>query len=152
RVGEGALWSDNPPVYSAKEAAASLFGGNASDYRISTTESTITDTGWYDGWGKPMTVFNAGFKQDAPPARYANPTCDAWSALVGDHVSVQGFLNTSYFQYTPYNTYQWTNYVYRQVTDITGTNGADNIVGTAQSDKINGGGGVDTLAGGGGAD
>ncbi|MHA6346682.1 Ig-like domain-containing protein [Roseivivax sp. CAU 1761] len=90
RVSDGAPWGSNPPVYSAKEAAALIFGGQADDYRISISASldpaTITDTAWYDGWGKPWKVFDDDFKQDADPAGYYAPFGDAWSAYVRDHV------------------------------------------------------------------
>lgn len=50
-VDDGPWWTSNPGVYSGVEAAALLFGGLASDYRISIDGSldanTITDTAWY---------------------------------------------------------------------------------------------------------
>lgn len=85
-VSSGPNWGSNPPVLSAKEAAAAVFGGVASNYAVSVNPSTITGTGWYDGWGKPWTVFDDDFKQDAPPAGYYAPSGDAWSAYVSDHV------------------------------------------------------------------
>ena len=89
-VSDGANWMSNPPVYSAKEAAALIFGGEASDYVISVNPSqdpaSITGTGWYDGWGKPWTIFDDDFKQDAAPEGYKEPVLDAWSAYVSDHV------------------------------------------------------------------
>ncbi len=49
-VYDGPVWSTNPPVYSAQEAAALLFGGTPSDYAISIDPSldpsTITHSGW----------------------------------------------------------------------------------------------------------
>ncbi|MBP0447124.1 VCBS domain-containing protein [Roseomonas sp. SSH11] len=90
RVSDGPTWSTNPPVYSAKQAAALIFGGSASDYIISALPSqdpsTITGTAWYDGWGKPWTLFDDDFRQDAAPAGYEYPAYDAWSAYVRDHV------------------------------------------------------------------
>jgi hypothetical protein len=55
-VGQGPLWSTNPPplVYSAQEAAALLFGGSPSDYVISTMgldPSAINFMAYVDGWG-----------------------------------------------------------------------------------------------------
>ena len=48
---DGPNWGTVPDVLSGQEAAAFLFGGVASDYRISTNssldENTITDTAWY---------------------------------------------------------------------------------------------------------
>lgn len=55
-VGDGPGWSTNPPVYSGVEAAALIFGGDPSDYAISTDPnttdpSTITHTAWASSWG-----------------------------------------------------------------------------------------------------
>ncbi|MCB1706173.1 MAG: PEP-CTERM sorting domain-containing protein [Halioglobus sp.] len=54
------IWSDTPPdgplAYTGQEAAALLFGGNASDYSISTVDDSvanINNMAWYDiiGYG-----------------------------------------------------------------------------------------------------
>ncbi|MDG2535862.1 autotransporter-associated beta strand repeat-containing protein, partial [Sphingomonas sp. HITSZ_GF] len=53
-VSDGPAWSTNPAVYSGVEAAALLFGGSASDYRISTNGTDvaqINDSVWMDGYG-----------------------------------------------------------------------------------------------------
>ena len=52
----GPYWTTNPDVYSGIEAAALLFGGNSSDYAISTNSNitdptTITHTAWASTWG-----------------------------------------------------------------------------------------------------
>ncbi len=47
QVDDGLWWTHNPDVYSGVEAAAHIFGGLASDYRISTNAQFITDTAWY---------------------------------------------------------------------------------------------------------
>lgn len=91
--GNGAApsWTTNPPVYSAREAAALLFGGAAADYLISVDPSldplTITMTGHYDGWAEPDTIFNQDFKLDTGGAGYnsAPGVGSAWSAYVYDH-------------------------------------------------------------------
>lgn len=53
-VYDGPAWITNPTSYSAREAAALVFGGSYTDYAISVDptqdSSTITFTGWYDGW------------------------------------------------------------------------------------------------------
>jgi hypothetical protein len=41
-LGDGPLWSDNPPVYSGQTAAALLFSGSASQYEISTVDDDPT--------------------------------------------------------------------------------------------------------------
>ena len=55
QVDDGPNWGDNPAVYSAREAAALVFGGSPTDYYVSTNpsqnSSTITFTGWYTTWG-----------------------------------------------------------------------------------------------------
>jgi hypothetical protein len=53
-VGEGPVWTSNPQVYSGQSAAALLFGGNASDYVISTVDNTVANINFLaflDGWG-----------------------------------------------------------------------------------------------------
>ncbi|MDG4949373.1 BspA family leucine-rich repeat surface protein [Weeksellaceae bacterium KMM 9724] len=52
----GPNWTTNPDVYSGVEAAAQIFGGNPSDYAISTNSNTtdpntITHTAWASIWG-----------------------------------------------------------------------------------------------------
>lgn len=91
-VSDGPDWTTNPPVYSAQEAAALLFGGSASDYAISTNSNTsdpgtITHTGNYDGWGAACQVRPEGFKLDVAPPGYADPggADTSFSAYVSDH-------------------------------------------------------------------
>jgi len=53
-LGEAPHWNDNLPVYSGQSAAALLFGGNASDYVISTVgvdPNLVNHMAWVDGWG-----------------------------------------------------------------------------------------------------
>jgi hypothetical protein len=86
-VDDGPNWSTNPPVYSGLDAAALLFGGSPSDYRVSTNPSmdpnTITDTAWYTtigvGGGQE---YAAAFSQDIGGDGYGGPN---WQ--VGDDVS-----------------------------------------------------------------
>jgi len=90
-VYDGPVWSTNPPVYSAQEAAALLFGGTPSDYAISIDPSldpsTITHSGWYDGWGEHSgMIFAENYKLDVDPAGYNDPggSPTARSAYVRD--------------------------------------------------------------------
>jgi len=46
-VDQGPSWQPSPTAYTGQEAAALLFGGNPSDYWISTDPNTITHTAWY---------------------------------------------------------------------------------------------------------
>ncbi len=55
-VGDGPLWTEQPPVYSAREAAALIFGGNYWQYAISTNSNTtdaatINHLAFVDGYG-----------------------------------------------------------------------------------------------------
>jgi uncharacterized repeat protein (TIGR01451 family) len=82
----GPFWANNPVAYSAREAAALIFGGYFSDYAVSTSNSTITYTGWYDGWGAGATVqqqdfvFQTGTGYNSPGGAGT-----AYSAYVRDH-------------------------------------------------------------------
>jgi gliding motility-associated-like protein len=95
-VNEGPEWGSNPPVYSAQEAAALIFGGSPSDYAISIDPSTsdpgtITFTAWYDGWGVADQIYAHDFKRDDDPTGYALPGGGntAISAYVSDHAMTQ---------------------------------------------------------------
>jgi hypothetical protein len=77
-VYDGPAWETNPPVYSAQEAAALLFGGSPGDYAISIDPSldpsTITHSGWYDGWGEHSgMIFAENYKLDVDPPGYNDP-------------------------------------------------------------------------------
>ena len=64
QVSDGPTWFGSPPngplAYTGQEAAALLFGGSASDYRISTVDSNplnIDDEAYYDIIGYGSNVF-----------------------------------------------------------------------------------------------
>ena len=91
---DGPLWGGNPDVFSAVEAAALLFGGDAGDYRVSIDSSadpaSITDTGWYSRIGiSGAHEFADDFRQDLGGPGYG---ADGWvddddiSAYVDDNV------------------------------------------------------------------
>ena len=115
-VSDGDYWADNPPVYTAQEAAALVFGGRPGDYAISvnsntTDPSTITNTGWYSRWGAGCTTFSQSFKRDDAPAGYRTPggTDTAISAYVQDHCGIPdlnhfpaGFPFTNHVTQTKY--------------------------------------------------
>ncbi|MCK9516019.1 MAG: IPTL-CTERM sorting domain-containing protein [Ottowia sp.] len=91
QVDDGDSWQDNPPVYSAQEAAALLFGGQPADYAISinpspTDPATITHTAYYSTWGEGCGVFAETERVDEAPPGYRDPGGDgtARSAYVSD--------------------------------------------------------------------
>src|SRR5438445_957071 len=57
QVGDGPVWSTNPQVYSARGAAALLFGGLDADYAISTDPDTVNHLAWVDGWGDSQYLY-----------------------------------------------------------------------------------------------
>lgn len=78
RVQDGPYFEDNPPVYSAQEAAALLFGGQPADYAISinpstTDPTTITHTAYYSTWGEGCGVFAETERVDEAPPGYRDP-------------------------------------------------------------------------------
>jgi hypothetical protein len=53
RVDQGPSWTDAPPAYTGQQAAALLFGGEASDYSISTIDNNpanIDNLAWVSVW------------------------------------------------------------------------------------------------------
>ncbi len=103
-VGDGPVWTDNPPVYSGQEAAALLFGGVAADYAISTLgndPNLINFQAQVDGWADTTFLFNGGatvaqnYSLDTGGGGYdSNPGFQsAYSAYVRDH-SGAGDQNT----------------------------------------------------------
>lgn len=91
-VGAGPAWTDNPAVYSGQEAAALLFGGNASDYAISTIDSNVANINfmtYVDGWGDDQYLYTAVSQSYSlvTGTGYNDPggTGTAYSAYVLDH-------------------------------------------------------------------
>lgn len=81
----GDSWTTNPPVYSAVEAAALLFGGSASDYAISTNPDmvdpmTITHTAWVSVWGLGCQELAENYSLDLGAPGYDDPGGDGTSA------------------------------------------------------------------------
>ncbi|WP_019612890.1 PEP-CTERM sorting domain-containing protein [Psychromonas ossibalaenae] len=99
QVNDGPRWTTNPDVYSATEAAALIFGGSNTDYFISIIDSldytTITHTGWYDGWGEHLGMeFDENYSLDVGNDGYQYPsaTNSARSAYVEDGLN-DSFVN-----------------------------------------------------------
>ena len=107
-VGDGPNYTTNPIVYSGQEAAALLFGGAASQYAISTIDTTVANINFrahVDGWGDAQYLSGAGsvaqdFKLDTGGSGYDSAPGDgsAYSAFVQDHSSA-GALNTRNFAF-----------------------------------------------------
>jgi hypothetical protein len=106
-VYDGPTWTTNPTVYSAREAAALVFGGVFSDYAISTLSNSINNLAWYDGWGDTqylITPQNEDFKLDSGNPGYNDPFGGpSYSAYVSDHRP----------EFYPPGTYNYTNYVWK---------------------------------------
>ncbi len=92
-VSDGPSWFDNPPVYSAREAAALVFGSDPTDYAISILPNldpaSITFSGYYDCWGEGWSEYSQDYKLDSDPAGYKFPggPGTARSAYVRDHIN-----------------------------------------------------------------
>ncbi len=104
-VFDGPFWADNPPVYSAREAAALLFGGDPADYLISINPSqdytTITLTGWYDGWGEHSgMIFGQDYKVDLGNPGYNDPE------------NIDGAARSAYVKDGLFDTAIYRNYVW----------------------------------------
>ncbi len=87
-VNDGPDWQPNPPVYSGQEAAALLFGGNPSDYAISTSETLVTHMAFMSAWGVGDTQTRSeSFRVDLGAPGYNDPGGDesAYSAYVSDN-------------------------------------------------------------------
>ncbi len=83
RVGDGPAWNTAPPCYTAREAAALLFGGMISQYAISTDPSQINLLAWVDGWGDP-TYLSTPASEDFKGGVLYNGA-GSYSAYVADH-------------------------------------------------------------------
>jgi hypothetical protein len=100
KVTDGPDWHNNPAVYSATEAAALIFGGQAQNYFTSINSSqdasTITHTGWYDGWDEHTgMIFNENYKLDVgEPGYNSSPWAQsARSAYINDGLHGDFFIN-----------------------------------------------------------
>lgn len=88
-VGDGPVWTSNPTVYSGQSAAAFLFGGNSSDYVISTVSSNVADINFkafLDGYGDTTYLDNPApmdFSKSSNGGGYNQPP--SFSAFVLDH-------------------------------------------------------------------
>lgn len=99
-VYDGPYWENTPPVYSAREAAALIFGGSYTDYAVSIDSSleasTITHTAYYSGYGDygDDLIFNEDFKLDLSGGGYGfgGVPFSAYSAYVSDEVNALNYV------------------------------------------------------------
>lgn len=102
QVDQGPYWFDNPACYSGLDAAALIFGGSPSDYRVSTNPSqdpnTITDTAWYTVIGiSGGTEYASNYFLDMNGDGYGGP---GWQT--GGDVSAYCWDNAQGADYTNY--------------------------------------------------
>jgi len=99
----GPSYMTEPARYTAQEAAAYLFGGDARDYVISTLGDVVGDIdhqAWYDLHGLGIVHLSQDFVADKGAAGIYDATGDA-SALVRDHL------------YEGSGAYPYVNYAFR---------------------------------------
>jgi hypothetical protein len=102
QVDDGPIWWPVPETYTGQEAAALLFGGNASDYVISTISNLVADIDhltWVSTWGGVCGGVNCGTKvaQDYEKSTlgfYA--TAGDTSAYVSDWAEGSEFTNYAF--------------------------------------------------------
>ncbi|MET0049330.1 MAG: PEP-CTERM sorting domain-containing protein [Sedimenticola sp.] len=99
-VGEGPVWTDNPDVLNAQETAALLFGGDATDYVISTISDQVADINYMafvDGWGDSTYLTTAvaqDYSLDSGAPGYNDPYGGpSYSAYVLDHSCSNRYSN-----------------------------------------------------------
>lgn len=117
-VFDGQFWDEAPGVLSARQAAASLFGGSYSDYAISVFDSrdplTISHSAWLDGFFDPqylLTPAGEDFVGVSTTGKYDE--YGAYSALVCDHANCVGWDNPVNARSESEPSYSYTNYVWR---------------------------------------
>ena len=113
-VGEGPNFISNPPVYSGQSAAAFLFGGNPSDYAISTIDNNpanINNLTFLDGWGDTQYLVNPAAENFSLQTGTGYNQYPAFSAYVLDHTCGNRYSNPS----DPCQGFgtQYVNYAFR---------------------------------------
>ena len=99
-VNQGAYWGDQPLAYTGQEAAAAVFGGNASDYVTSTVDANVADINfmaWYSIIGYGEDVFAQDYSNKLANGKYYDGTPYTWvhdgvaSAYVNDNSGERNF-------------------------------------------------------------
>lgn len=95
----GMNWSTRTaPTLTAQEAAASLFGGVAADYIISTTGTavgSIDHKAWYDQYGIGPAMFAENYEVDVNHNGLYDSHGDT-SAMIRDNASGRGLINYAF--------------------------------------------------------
>ena len=100
-VGDGPRWTDNPDTYTGQEAAALIFGGDPSDFAISTVSDNpdeIDFLAYLDGWGDTQYLSDPqpqDWDLDLGDPGYAEPggMGSSYSAYVDDHSCPTSCIN-----------------------------------------------------------
>lgn len=111
RVDQGPNWASSPPngplAHTGQEAAALLFGGNASDYAISTVDAlvgNINNSAWYSVIGLSGAALRAENYSSKYLGQFYGPTSGyasqdpnaAASAYVADNARGAQFMNYAF--------------------------------------------------------
>ena len=94
----GESWTNNAPTLTAQMAAASLFGGEASDYVISTNGDNVADINsmaWYDGYAVGPHIAAQDFMIDTGVIGIYDRPGDA-SAMIRDNAGDRGLMNYAF--------------------------------------------------------
>jgi hypothetical protein len=91
-------WTAAAPILSGQEAAASLFGGVASDYLISTNGADAADinySAWYDVFSGSLRIDLQDYRVDSGDLGVYDAIGDT-SAMVQDHASGLSLINYAF--------------------------------------------------------
>ncbi len=110
RVTDGPVWTSDPVVYSALEAAELVFGAPVNGtYYVSINGNdvnNISNTAWYAVIGVGPAVYAADYKLDGGLAGYGT---GAWSS----GMDVSAYVNDAFFSQN-----QGTNYVFYEAANV----------------------------------
>jgi hypothetical protein len=98
-------WGGNAPIMSGQMEAASLFGGAADDYFISTNGEDVANinySAWYDQYGVGPGVHAQDFLVDSGAPGFYDVPGDS-SAMIMDNAYGQGLMNYAFRVDAPAN-------------------------------------------------
>ena len=99
QVGDGPVWTTNPPVYTCAEGCATVFGGAADEYQCSTVPGRVDNQAYLSGYADSFYCTTPG-DQD-------------WSVDLSGGGYNCGSLGCSYSAYVSDNCGSSTNYCWR---------------------------------------